>query len=462
MLKSRIGISRAVLAAFLVTVAFAWPGSRGEDKSAAAAAKRIDELIAQLGDDSFDVRERATAALVEIGKPALEKLQKAADASDDVEVRKRACVIIEKIDPGHARRAELAERRSQLRKEIAKKKGVDAKNWGEDITNPFTNLTDEGKATLKAQGVDLERLVKLKAVLLAGDDRVANAKVFVNNDPDVILVLGKGINLSEVNSAGPILAVEDARIISGLTGADFVWFVEQSSPLLHVRGAPLLVGPEIVGTHDDEVKAAMIPGPGWRRPDDFLKLPSVKEGDKPPPLAVVDLEKKKKKLTEQITAQEGVDTAECPAVANPFTNFTEEGKAKLKVRGVDVARLAKLKAVLLRGTDAGKVTTFINRDPDTVLVIDKRCPVGSQVFSQGPILAADNAVMSLVIGADLVWFVDQSFPELIIKGLPAILGPETRHHDIQPVSDDMWHGDYGWRRPDDFLKPVDKPKDKKD
>jgi len=208
----------------------------------------------------------------------------------------------------------------------------------------------------------------------------------------------------------------------------------------------------------------MIAGGGWRRPDDFLKLPSAKEGDKPAPLAVADLEKKKKKLSKQITETKGTDTADLPAVLNPFTNLSEEGLAKLKVRGVDVARLAKLKAVLLTGSYCGAdCKTFINRDPDTVLIIGKGVVTHGGVYSLGPVLAVEDAhFMGDVIGADIVWFVDKSFPRQITTGLPVILAPTAERSQMYPGGDDIWHGDYGWRKPDDFLKPADQPKDKKD
>ena len=51
--------------------------------------KRIDELIAQLGDDTWEAREKATRELIKIGKPAIAKLLAASRASD-AEVRWRS------------------------------------------------------------------------------------------------------------------------------------------------------------------------------------------------------------------------------------------------------------------------------------------------------------------------------------------------------------------------------------
>jgi hypothetical protein len=203
---------------------------------------------------------------------------------------------------------------------------------------------------------------------------------------------------------------------------------------------------------------------GWRRPDDFLKPPTLKPGAKLPPLAA-DADKKKKQLSDRAAEQRGVSAADwCAPVANPFTNLTAEGKGKLRARGVDPDRLAKLKAVLLTGEYRGSRTkTFINRDPDTVLVIGKGFLTDGDVYSLGPILAvADAHFTGNVTGADLVWFVDESCPRGETTGLPVLLAPSVQHRQMRPGSADVWYGDYGWRRPEDFLKPVGKPAEKKD
>src|SRR5262245_46951460 len=67
------------------------PGTRlvADDPSDKGAA-RIEALIKQLSDDSFVKREAASKALEKIGKPALAALRKAAEDSNDLEVRDRA------------------------------------------------------------------------------------------------------------------------------------------------------------------------------------------------------------------------------------------------------------------------------------------------------------------------------------------------------------------------------------
>src|SRR5262249_38328031 len=158
----------------------------------------------------------------------------------------------------------------------------------------------------------------------------------------------------------------DAHIMGSVTGADLVWFEEQSWPRTQTRGMPLLAGLKTPRPHDEKVIASLIRGDfGWRRPADFLKLPTAKRGAKRPALAVADAAARKKRLRAEILRQRGTSTADCcKAVGNPFTNLTEAGKAKLAARGIDAARLAKLKAVLLTGNYCGgNVKTFVNRDP---------------------------------------------------------------------------------------------------
>jgi len=59
-------------------------------------AEQIKALIRQLGDDSFEQREKATAELVRVGAAAIPYLREAARSSD-VEVRRRAVKCLERI-----------------------------------------------------------------------------------------------------------------------------------------------------------------------------------------------------------------------------------------------------------------------------------------------------------------------------------------------------------------------------
>jgi hypothetical protein len=60
-------------------------------------AKRIDDLIKQLGADEFSVREKATEELKRIGRPAREALEKAAEKNGDPEVRERARAALDQM-----------------------------------------------------------------------------------------------------------------------------------------------------------------------------------------------------------------------------------------------------------------------------------------------------------------------------------------------------------------------------
>lgn len=60
-------------------------------------AGTIDKLIQQLGADEFAAREKATEELKKIGKPAEEALRKAAEKSDDPEVRERARAVLDSM-----------------------------------------------------------------------------------------------------------------------------------------------------------------------------------------------------------------------------------------------------------------------------------------------------------------------------------------------------------------------------
>jgi sugar lactone lactonase YvrE len=78
---------------WLVTLAAADEPNRSLEQSR-KLAEQIDQLIRQLDDDSFSIREQASRRLAGIGKPALGALQEAAKSSS-AEVQFRARALIE-------------------------------------------------------------------------------------------------------------------------------------------------------------------------------------------------------------------------------------------------------------------------------------------------------------------------------------------------------------------------------
>ncbi len=68
--------------------------------AAGVDAKHIDQLIGQLNDDDFSVREKATDELAKIGAPAEKALRKAAESAPSAEVTRRVADLLKKIDSG--------------------------------------------------------------------------------------------------------------------------------------------------------------------------------------------------------------------------------------------------------------------------------------------------------------------------------------------------------------------------
>ena len=87
---------------------WAGPGFAQQDaKKKPPTEKQIGELITKLGDARFKVREEAAKKLIEIGKPALPQLRKAARNEAEVEISRRASKIIKIIEdqPPQSRRS---------------------------------------------------------------------------------------------------------------------------------------------------------------------------------------------------------------------------------------------------------------------------------------------------------------------------------------------------------------------
>jgi hypothetical protein len=67
-------------------------------RTSKADPEQIEELIYQLGSKSFAQRQAATKALDAISQPALAALREAAAHSDDAEIRRRARILVRKIE----------------------------------------------------------------------------------------------------------------------------------------------------------------------------------------------------------------------------------------------------------------------------------------------------------------------------------------------------------------------------
>lgn len=103
----RAGIGAAAIAAVLAACQLLAVAGKAQETPKARQAKKdavdqktIRALIAQLGDNSFDQREKANKRLEAIGEPALELLQRAAKENADPEVRERVAMLISQITKG--------------------------------------------------------------------------------------------------------------------------------------------------------------------------------------------------------------------------------------------------------------------------------------------------------------------------------------------------------------------------
>jgi hypothetical protein len=83
--------SDAAAAGFAVTLELKEPGANDP-----SIGKKAEELIEKLGDDSWELREKATREMITLGRPAVAKLQEAL-RSADAEVKWRAGHILREI-----------------------------------------------------------------------------------------------------------------------------------------------------------------------------------------------------------------------------------------------------------------------------------------------------------------------------------------------------------------------------
>jgi hypothetical protein len=110
-------LSSTLCLAILIVAAPARAADAGPGKQ--TVAEEVQQLVKQLGDDSFRVREAAAKRLAEIGRPAVVALREAL-RSQDVEVRRRAQRVLESIRSTLANLVEdLKDKDPAVRKEAA-------------------------------------------------------------------------------------------------------------------------------------------------------------------------------------------------------------------------------------------------------------------------------------------------------------------------------------------------------
>jgi hypothetical protein len=149
-----------------------------------------------------------------------------------------------------------------------------------------------------------------------------------------------------------------------------------------------------------------------------------------------------------VKATEGVDlTMAGHAIANPFQHITADGAAKLKARGIDVEALKRMKARMITGSYAGaKARTFVNRDPNMIMVFGEDFFTHGGAYSLGPVLLMNDAhFMGPIVSSNLVWCVDNAFPREVTVGKPVILCPSAYFSQVKLFESEVWHGDYGFR-----------------
>jgi hypothetical protein len=93
-----MAFSRRYLASAFATILLGFAsGVRAERPAATQPAPPITQLIKQLGSDSTDERNAAQQQLITVGEPAISELQKAADESEDPEIRSRSASILQTL-----------------------------------------------------------------------------------------------------------------------------------------------------------------------------------------------------------------------------------------------------------------------------------------------------------------------------------------------------------------------------
>jgi hypothetical protein len=188
-------MSRLLVGAALTLLLVGPALGQGDKKKTPPTDKEIAELISKLGDAQFQERQKAYKTLVEIGKPALPRLQKAAQ-SEEVEVQMRARKAIKEIE---AQPAPLPNRSGQATKENFQKESAPLDEKLEMPHVTIHQLTTEGLVKEVREGVVV--------VQEASRNKEMMAKVYVQALPEAKKgsLFTKTGGICCILAAGPVL-----------------------------------------------------------------------------------------------------------------------------------------------------------------------------------------------------------------------------------------------------------------
>ncbi|MCP4649414.1 MAG: hypothetical protein GY853_04945 [PVC group bacterium] len=137
-------------------------------------------------------------------------------------------------------------KKGKLAKYIKSVEGKDASQWGLDVKNPLSLVTDQGVEMFAKRGIDIREMAEFRAVLITGDYCGANSIDLVNTDPKVLLIIGKGFTThGDIYSCGPVLAIEDAHFMGSIIATGLVWCIDKSCPRALTIGSPLVLADTI-------------------------------------------------------------------------------------------------------------------------------------------------------------------------------------------------------------------------
>jgi HEAT repeat protein len=185
--------------------------------------ERIKQLIEQLGDDSFDVRQKASSELAALGTAAVNELRRAARYSDDIEVVRRAERCLQLIETGSgtsvpaaaARLLAVRKPEGTARVLLAYLPTVDRPALSEEIRHTLTAVAlrggqaDPALVAALSDRSPVRRAAAAEALLQGGaaGERPAVARLL--RDPDATVRLRVGLLLARARDRSAVSVLID-------------------------------------------------------------------------------------------------------------------------------------------------------------------------------------------------------------------------------------------------------------
>jgi hypothetical protein len=137
--------------------------------------------------------------------------------------------------------------------------------------NPIGAIPETAREAWKALGVDVQRIVAMRAVKVDGQKIALHTDRIFNGDPNVVVVLGERLSAMGLVSAGPVVVEDEFHPPWYVVTDSVLWFRHRAVvPVIYV-GHPVVAGPYVRSGLDKALLSPVFREPGHGISGDWIR-----------------------------------------------------------------------------------------------------------------------------------------------------------------------------------------------